>query len=56
MNGSVVQSWKLNKVFRDQDIYFKTTTRLRIVVSTVCYVKDLLLKFALNSSRAMFLA
>lgn len=46
MNGSVVQSLKLNKIFRDQDIYFKTTTRLRIVVAIVCYAKDLLLKFA----------
>lgn len=45
MNGSVVQSWKLNNIFRDQDIYFKTTTRLKIVVSIVCYDKDLLLKF-----------
>lgn len=44
--GSVVQSWKQTKIFRDQDIYFKTTTRLRIVVSVAGYAKDLLLKFA----------
>lgn len=33
--GSVVQPWKLNKIFRVSDTYFKTTTRLRKVVSLV---------------------
>lgn len=33
--GSVVQSWRLNKIFRAYDVYFKTTTRLWKVVPSI---------------------